>query len=165
MNAILRPPARALDPRVRTMWATTLVLAAVGVAAATVVAVLVLASNDESTAAWIAGGGGAALVVSLLVAAAVRYTAEYRHYRYEVTDLGLYVSHGWLWRRWQIVPHARVQTVDTRAGPLHRLFGLVAIHVTTASASGGTTVPGLSVRVAAELIDELARRAELDEGT
>ena len=139
MNAILRPPARALDPRVRTMWATTLVLAAVGVAAATVVAVLVLASTDESTAAWIAGCAGAVLTVSLLAAAAVRFTAEYRHYRYEVTDLGLYVSHGWLWRRWQIVPHSRVQTVDTRAGPLHRLFGLVAIHVTTASASGGTT--------------------------
>jgi membrane protein YdbS with pleckstrin-like domain len=147
------------------MWATTLVLAAVGVAAAAVVAVLLLASTDESTAAWVAGCAGTALAVCLLAAAVVRFTAEYRHYRYEVTDLGLYVSHGWLWRRWQVVPHSRVQTVDTRAGPLHRLFGLVAIHVTTASASGGTTVPGLSPPVAAELIDELARRAELDEGT
>ncbi len=165
MSAILRPPARALDPRVRTMWATTFGLAAIGVAAATVVTILVLASTDESTAAWIAGCAGSVVTVSVLAAAAVRVTAEYRHYRYEVTDLGLYVSHGWLWRRWQIVPHSRVQTVDTLAGPLHRLFGLVAIHVTTASASGGTTIPGLSAPVAAELIEELARRAELEEGT
>jgi uncharacterized protein len=165
VSEILRPPAQALDPRVRTMWATTSVLAAMGAAAATVVTVLVLASTDESTAAWIAGGVGTALTVSLLAATALRVTVEFRNYRYEVTQLGLYVSHGWLWRRWQIVPHSRVQTVDTKAGPLHRLFGLVAIHVTTASASGGTTIPGLSLPVAAELIQELARHAELDEGT
>jgi membrane protein YdbS with pleckstrin-like domain len=37
--------------------------------------------------------------------------------------------------------------------------------VTTASAAGGISVPGLSLPVAAELMEELARRAELDEGT
>ena len=108
---------------------------------------------------------GGIVVVCLAAAGVVSVKVGYRYFRYEVMQHGLYVSHGWLWRRWQIVPHSRVQTVDTRAGPLHRLFGLVAIHVTTASASGGTTVPGLSVPVAAELIEELARHADLDEGT
>jgi len=164
-GAILRPPAQALAPRVRAMWATTSLLASVGATAATVATVLVLASSDESTAAWIAGCTGALLSLAMLASAALRVTVEYRNYRYEVTELGLYVSSGWLWRRWQIVPHSRVQTVDTRAGPLHRLFGLVAVQVATASAAGSTAIPGLSVPAAAELVEELARRAELDEGT
>ena len=78
----------------------------------------------------------------LAVSAFVTPRLEYEYYRYEVMELGLYVARGWLRRRWQVVPHARVQTVDTRAGPLLRAFGLVAVEVTTASAAGGTSIPG-----------------------
>ena len=140
-------------------------LAAIGVAVATVITAVVLASTDESTASWIAGGAGTAIALGLLAAAAVRVTAEYRHYRYEVTDLGLYVASGWLWRSHQVVPHARVQTVDTTAGPLLRAFGLVSVHVRTASAHGGTSIPGLTPDVADRLVEELARRAGIEEGT
>ena len=90
---------------------------------------------------------------------------DYRHFRYEVTDLGLYVARGWLWRRYQVVPHARVQTVDTTAGPLLRAFGLVSVEVRTASAAGGTSIPGLAPEAADGLVAELARRAGLEEGT
>ena len=89
----------------------------------------------------------------------------FNRFGYEVTDLGLYVVSGILWRRWQVVPHARVQTVDTRSGPLQRLFGVVSVAVTTASAEGGTEVPGLDPRVADTLVTELARRAGIEEGT
>jgi membrane protein YdbS with pleckstrin-like domain len=64
-----------------------------------------------------------------------------------------------------VVPHARVQTVDTHAGPLHRAFGLVEVHVATASAAGGTGIPGLAPEVADRLVHELARRADVEEGT
>ena len=100
-------------------------------------------------------------VLLVAVAPAIRFA----HYRYEVTELGLYVARGWLWRSWQVVPHARVQTVDTNAGPLHRAFGLVSAKVTTASAEGGTEIPGLAPTVADALVDELARRAGIEEGT
>jgi membrane protein YdbS with pleckstrin-like domain len=58
-----------------------------------------------------------------------------------------------------------VQTVDTRAGPLERVFGLVEAQVTTASAAGGTSIPGLAPEVADRLVLELARHAEAEEGT
>jgi len=90
---------------------------------------------------------------------------DYRRFRYEVTELGLYVASGWLWRSHQVVPHARVQTVDTTAGPLLRAFGLVSVHVRTASAHGGTSIPGLTPPVADRLVEELARRAGIEEGT
>jgi len=162
---ILREPANALDPRMRTYWT------AEGLIATAVVGVLVAAGAviagllGSTTAAWLVGGLGGLATVVLGVLAVVTARLDYRHFRYEVTDYGLYVAKGWLWRRHQVVPHARVQTVDTKSGPLMRAFGLVAVEVTTASASGGTEIPGLAPPVANDLVEELARRAELEEGT
>ena len=162
---ILREPANALDPRMRAYWTAESVIATVVAALLTATTAGVAALADASTAAWIVAGLGSLVVVAVGVSAFVTPRLDYRHYRYEVTELGLYVARGWLWRRWQIVPHARVQTVDTTAGPLLRAFGLVAVAVTTASAAGGTSIPGLRPDAADALVEELARRAELEEGT
>jgi membrane protein YdbS with pleckstrin-like domain len=162
---ILREPANALDPRMRAYWTAQSAIAATFAAVLAALVVGFTAIAGDSTAAWIAAGVGLLVVVAVGVSAFVTPRLDYRHYRYEVTELGLYVARGWLWRRWQIVPHARVQTVDTTAGPLLRAFGLVAVAVTTASAAGSTSIPGLRPDVADALVAELARRAELEEGT
>jgi uncharacterized protein len=162
---ILREPANALDPRMRTYWMVESAMATGAAALVAAIAAGVTALAGASTAAWIVAGVGALVVVALGVSAVVTPRLDYEHYRYEVTDLGLYVARGWLWRRWQIVPHARVQTVDTTAGPLLRAFGLVAVEVSTASAAGSTSIPGLPPDVADALVAELARRAGIEEGT
>jgi membrane protein YdbS with pleckstrin-like domain len=162
---ILRAPAHALDPRMRRFWLAENGIAVLVVAFGIAIATTVTALAGAETAAWIVAvaGGGAVLVLAVLAVVAARL--DYAHFRYEVTEHGLYVARGWLWRRWQVVPHARVQTVDTTSGPLLRLFGLVAVEVTTASSRGGTSIPGLTPPVADELVAELARRAGLEEGT
>ncbi len=162
---ILREPAEALDPRVRRFWLVQNLMVvgflALLVAAGTTVAVVL----DATTAAWLVGVIGGLVVVVLVPLAFVGAGLDYRHFRYEVTELGLYVASGWLWRSHQVVPHARVQTVDTTAGPLLRAFGLVSVHVRTASAHGGTSIPGLTPPVADRLVEELALRAGIEEGT
>ncbi len=162
---ILRDPALQLDPRVQRLWTLEWSLVALGALVAAAIVAGMLATADEGLAAAIVAGAGGALVVLLAVLAFVQPRLEYRRFRYEITELGLYVARGRLWRRWQVVPHARVQTVDTKRGPLERAFGLVSIAVTTASSSGGTDVPGLDPRVADALVEELARRAGIEEGT
>ena len=162
---ILREPATALDPRVRTLWLVENLLAT-GLAALLVAGGTVAAAMlDATTAAWLVGILGGLVVVALSVLSFVSAGLDYRHFRYEVTDLGLYVARGWMWQRHQVVPHARVQTVDTTAGPLMRALGLVAVQVRTASAAGSTSIPGLVPDVADRLVEDLARRAELEEGT
>ena len=162
---ILREPAIALHPRVRTLWLLQHLLAT-GVVAALVVGGAIGASMlDAEVVVWLVAGLGGALVVTLAVLSFVTAGLDYRRFRYEVTDLGLYVTHGWFWRHYQVIPHARVQTVDTTAGPLMRALGLVAVLVRTASAAGGTSVPGLTPEVADGLVEELARRAGIEEGT
>jgi membrane protein YdbS with pleckstrin-like domain len=46
-----------------------------------------------------------------------------------------------------------------------RAFGLVSVDITTASSSGGLTIPGLAPEVADRLVQELALRAGIEEGT
>jgi membrane protein YdbS with pleckstrin-like domain len=158
---ILREPAQALDPRMRKVWtvegAITSVVLAVGVS----VAVAVLLVADNGSVAQVVGVGGAAVVIASAVFLAwLLPLYSHRHFRYEVTELGLYVARGWLWRRWQVVPHARIETVDIRSGPLLRAFGLVSVQVATAAGGGGTGIPGLTPSAADALVQELARHAE-----
>jgi uncharacterized protein len=161
---ILREPAQALDVRMRTVWALEGAIVAAFLAAAVAVTVVVLVVQDASTAAWIVGIAGAwAVLLSGLTLVWLRPRHDHRHFRYEVTELGLYVARGWLWRRWQVVPHARIETVDIKAGPLLRAFGLVAVQVATAAAGGGTEIPGLEVREADALVEDLAQRAGIEE--
>jgi uncharacterized protein len=149
----------------RTYWLLEGLLATAAAAVIVVIATGVTAVAGASTAAWTIGVVGGLVVAALAVSAFVTPRLDYEYYRYEVMELGLYVARGWLRRRWQIVPHARVQTVDTTAGPLLRAFGLVAVEVTTASAAGGTSIPGLPPDVAGALLEELAHRAGIEEGT
>jgi uncharacterized protein len=162
---ILRDPSHQLDPRVRGLWTLQWALLALVLMAATAMTAVLLALADRERAALVAGVGGGVLTLGVAGLAAVEPRLSYRRFRYEITDLGLYVARGRLWRRWQVVPHSRVQTVDTKRGPLERAFGLVSVEVTTASASGGTDIPGLDLGVADALVEELARRAGIDEGT
>jgi membrane protein YdbS with pleckstrin-like domain len=162
---ILRDPALQLDPRVQMLWTLEWGLAAVVCAGVTTAFAVPLAVADEGSAGLLVAGVGGAVTLLVAILAVVQPRLAYRRFRYEITDLGLYVARGRLFRSWQVVPHARVQTVDTKRGPLERAFGLVSVAVSTASASGGTDIPGLDRLVAAALVEELARRAGIDEGT
>ena len=152
---ILRDPAVPLDPRVRRLWALQWLGAALVVAVAAVIASVLLAMADNDRAALVVGGVGGVVTLALVAAAVLQPRLAYRSFRYEITELGLYVAGGRLWRKWQVVPHSRVQTVDTKRGPLERALGLVSVFVTTASAKGGTGIPGLDPAVADALVEEL----------
>jgi uncharacterized protein len=161
---ILREPTEPLDPRMRSVWAVEGAAETAVLGCLVAGGVIALALRGAGTAAWIAGIAGAVvLVAAAFVLIRVWPAFAHRHFRYEVTDLGLYVARGWLWRRWQIVPHARVETVDVKSGPLLRAFGLVAVQVATAAAKGGTGIPGLTPDAADALVAELSQRAGIEE--
>jgi len=106
----------------------------------------------------------AVVVVVTLVAMNVVFTLfwpalEYNAFRYVVREHDLLVQHGVLFRRWSSVPHNRIQHVDTRQGPLERIFGLSRLMIFTAAGSlADASIPGLRTEVAEHLRDELSRR-------
>src|ERR687895_2169564 len=110
----------------RTVWAVGGAIATAVLALAVAGAVVVLVAVDAGAAAWIVGVAGAAVVVATAFLLVWLVPAlDHRHFRYEVTDLGLYVARGWLWRRWQGAPHPRVGTGHIKKGPPLPALGLL----------------------------------------
>lgn len=153
----LGPLSETLDPRVRRLWAIQILLAT---------AVVAIAGTAVLTAAALAGDPPvtllaillAALVAAGLAAAALVPRLAYRVVRFQVTPLGLAVQRGWITRSITIVPHARVQSVETSADPLQRALGLATVEVRTAS-SAVARLPGMDAARVAGLRADLASLA------
>ncbi|MGC3953772.1 MAG: PH domain-containing protein [Propionicimonas sp.] len=62
-------------------------------------------------------------------------------------------QHGWLVRRWQIVPHTRAQSVALHQGPVSRRLGIADVAVHTAGLQLATRAKGVD---AARLREQLA---------
>lgn len=149
--ARLRAPAHLVSPRARLMWTTVAALEA-----------LVLLALQVGWW-WLDGDGSRSphVVVGLVwLAVAAAYVAgmplwRYRVHRWETTPTAVYTQRGWLSQERRIAPVSRIQTVDLTRGPVHQLFGLASVTVTTASAAGPLTIEGLDADVARRLVDEL----------
>ncbi len=100
-----------------------------------------------------------AVLVLLEIALLPRY--KYAVHRWEVTADGIYTLTGWLSRTWVLVPISRIQTVDVNRGPLQRIFGLASVSVRTASAQGSVEIHELDQYTAAQVADDLSKRANL----
>ncbi|MFE9728558.1 PH domain-containing protein [Streptomyces sp. NPDC005794] len=83
---------------------------------------------------------------------------RYRVHRWEASSEAVCATSGWLTREWRVVPFTRIQTLDTKRGPLMQLFGLSAVTVTTASAAGPVTIVGLDQHQAATMVHDLTER-------
>jgi putative membrane protein len=71
-------------------------------------------------------------------------------------DQHLVVSqHGWLVRRWQLVPHARVQSVRVAQGPVSRRLGLADLEFHTAGMHIAAHASGVDAAVVLERQSEL----------
>ncbi len=85
---------------------------------------------------------------------------RFRVHRWELSGDVVYARSGWLSREWVFVPVGRIQTVDKAQGWLERLLRLATVEIRTASYAGSSTIKCLDYRVAAELAEELSRRAQ-----
>lgn len=83
----------------------------------------------------------------------------YLFFGYDVREDDLLLQSGVIFRRRSSIPHSRIQHVETRQGPVERIFGLSRVLVFTASGvAADGAIPGLATARAEALRDELARR-------
>jgi uncharacterized protein len=87
--------------------------------------------------------------------------ARFRRWRWQLTDLALELRSGVLVHRQASVPYFRIQQIDIAQGPVDRLLGLATLQVTTASASGSASLPGIHEADAPAVRAELLARAAL----
>lgn len=114
-----------------------------------------------------AGWLGVTLTVSIILAVLqgiIEPQWRYRVHRWEATPEAVVTRSGWLNQEWRIAPVSRIQTVDTKRGPLEQLLGLATVTVTTASAAGPLQIAGLAHEDAMRLADELTATTQATPG-
>ncbi|MQA97884.1 MAG: PH domain-containing protein [Streptosporangiales bacterium] len=159
----LRPPAHRVDRRAIWLWtlqALTGAITTVGLGC--VGAAVISATRPGWLPEWLLDRTWLLPVVIgvlFLPEVTIAPVWRYRVHRWEVSADVVYTRAGWFSRTWQLVPVARVQTVDRTQGLLERLFGLATLRVTTASHAGSSLIVGLRDPVATELSETLAVQA------
>ena len=139
-----------LDPRVRSLWWTAGGLQAI-------LLTLVIAPVDRFAPLpwptwWLTGG----VAVATLALAAIVPAIRYRRWGYALREGDLWIRQGVLWVSVSVIPYSRLQFVDTRQGPLDRLFGLSQLVVHTAALGTSGRLPGLDAAEAEQLRERLA---------
>jgi uncharacterized protein len=89
---------------------------------------------------------------------------RYRVHRWQITDDAIFVRSGWLTQETRVAPIARLQTVDSKRGFLHRLMKLTTVTITTASSAGALSIHALDDDVAREVVAQLTEIAQNGEG-
>lgn len=115
----------------------------------------------DQRAVWPHALAAAVTVAGVLVFVVVAPLWRYRVHRWEISPQAVYTRTGWLVQERRIAPISRVQTVDTNAGPLDRLFGLANVTVTTASSAGAVRIVALDAAVADQVVAQLTDIAAL----
>lgn len=148
---------RTLDPRVVSLWRLQ---GLVRVGTFWLPVSLGLGGTMGFQAGWMAGAAlGASLLLFFLVMAVLWPPLAWERFRFDVREDDLLVEHGVLFRRTVSIPRDRIQHVDTRQGPIERVFGLTRVVVYTAAGmSADGSIPGLAEPDADALRDTLARR-------
>lgn len=102
-----------------------------------------------------------AIVGALALAATVVVPPlRYRAWGFALRETDVYLQYGVLFRTTSIVPHARIQHVDTRHGPIDRWLGLASVVVFTAGHRGAIiAIPALDAEEAEEIRDRLAAQS------
>jgi membrane protein YdbS with pleckstrin-like domain len=107
------------------------------------------------------------LVVSIalgVLQVAIEPQWRYRVHHWEANQEAVVTRSGWVNQEWRVAPLSRIQTVDTKRGPLEQLLGLATVTVTTASAAGPVEIAGLDHETAARLVDELTATTQATAG-
>ena len=149
-----------LSPRVRTMWHLSASLVAGPLTIVAVVAGLIGAFEGLAVIVAVA----AVVAIVAIAAAILGPRLRYERFRWELTGDGLQISHGVLLRVQSAIPVFRVQQIDVRQGPVERWFGLVTLHIATASSGSDGTLPGIAAERADDLRRELMARVSADDG-
>lgn len=153
---------RPLDPRVIPLWRLSTVLSTLFPGA---IATMAVGGFLGRTAAMVALG----VVLLLALVLTVWYPpAKYARWRWRLTDLALELHHGVWVRQTETLPYFRIQQIDVNQGPVDRLLDLASLEVTSASASGSVSLPGIPVgdapAVRRALLERASQAAAGDDG-
>ncbi len=148
---------QTLEPAIQGVW---IIQSAVSSAILGVIAAVAFTVFSPG-GPWV---GGVVFSVAFLLGI-VFSVLRYRIWMYQVRTDSLYLKRGVLTRVNTVAPYVRIQHVDTRRGPIERIFGLATTVVYTAGSRGAdVSIPGLTPERAEDLQTRLKQLAIAAEG-
>ena len=93
---------------------------------------------------FIAGGSiGAGLIIAIvfyilfvIIVSETYARMSYTRWLYEITNDGIKIEHGIIWKKYTSLPYERVQNVDIKRGIIGRMVGFSSVEIETAGQSG-----------------------------
>jgi membrane protein YdbS with pleckstrin-like domain len=155
-------PQNQLNPKVKNVWRISDAIWITLVWLSCALPFLVVGALEFEDGGWVwtvAGFITGHYIVAMIVFLAVLPPIRYVRWRYEVGENHLEIAKGIIWRKRYMIPFVRVQSTDTKQGPILRAFGLAS--VTAATAAGEHSIPGLQIDEADCLRDRIAEQARL----
>lgn len=112
---------------------------------------------------WLLLGIIASAVLLIFLIGYIWARKSYQYTWYWLTEEGLYIQTGVIWRRKTLVPRNRIQHTDVAQGPLQRKFSLAKLVVYTAGTRDASVpLDGLEFSVANELREQLRQDGDDD---
>src|SRR5699024_6257531 len=103
---------------------------------------------------------GVGIIASILFVYAIP-KLRYRRWRYEIYEQEIYIQHGILIMTRTVIPMIRVQHVDTKQGPILKMYKLATVSISTAATTH--EIPALYEADATSLRDRISNLAMVDE--
>ena len=155
---------KSLDPRSVTVSrisaAITLTILAVPLV---IVAMAVAFFSDMGLDILMRLGAGALAFVAFVAWNLIWPGIRYRYASYRVSENGLWIRRGVIWRSEISVPRSRIQHTDVSQGPLQRRFEVATLVLHTAGTQhAAVSLGGLSHETALQLRDYLIEVGEDD---
>lgn len=72
----------------------------------------------------------------VLIVAEIYARMSYNRYLYEITNDGIKIEHGIIWKKYTSIPFERIQNVDIKRGIIARMAGFSTVEIETAGQSG-----------------------------
>ncbi len=95
------------------------------------------------------------LIVPVMLLTILPALLRYATYRYRLDESELVIRSGWLFRQERSIPYQRIQSLDAKAGPFHRMFDAVSVSVET---GGGVEADGEIDAVSRAAFEQMRHR-------
>nr|MBI4156626.1 PH domain-containing protein [Candidatus Woesearchaeota archaeon] len=74
--------------------------------------------------------------IFILIIGEIYARMGYNRWLYEITNDGIKIEHGIIWKKYTSIPYEKVQNVDIKRGIIARMIGFSSVEIETAGQSG-----------------------------
>lgn len=145
-----------VDKKAKTAWTITRLIVMAVISGGLAAFLVPLALDGDAVEKFLFLAPLAVVTLLLLLNALIYPQIEYRQWTYRITDDKIEIKKGIIWRKYTVLPVARIQHVESANGVIQRALGLATVKIFTAG--GMHRIENLSSVTAEEICSLLEKQ-------